>query len=63
MEKQSKYPVYLVAYKNGNITKCKSANELNIYRKNNESQYFEINHYPSNEEIQNLLNSLKENNT
>jgi len=58
MEK-SKYPIYLVAYKNGIITKCKSANELGLYRRSVGSNYFELKHYPSKEEVQQLLESLK----
>lgn len=60
IEKKSKYPVYLVAHKNGNVTKCRSAQELKIYRENSHCNYFEVDHYPSNEEVKVLLDSLGE---
>ena len=59
-EKKSKYPVFLVDHKNGNVTKCKSAQELKIYRDNSHSSYFKVDHYPSNEEVKVLLDSLGE---
>ena len=59
-EKKSKYPVFLVAHKNGIVTKCKSAQELKIYRDNSYYSYFEVEHYPSREEVKSLLESLGE---
>jgi len=59
MDKKSKYPVYLVAHKNGTITKCKSAGEIKVYRDTNDGFYFELTHYPSKEEVQQLLESLE----
>jgi len=59
MNKKSKYPVYLVGHKNGMVMKCKSAGEIKTYRDTNGGFYFELDHYPSKEEVQQLLDSLK----
>jgi hypothetical protein len=54
MKKQSKYPVYVVSHNNGTITKCKSVNELNLYR-TKVNFYTEFSTYPSVEQVKELL--------
>jgi hypothetical protein len=55
VDKKTKYPVYLVGKKHGNVTKCKSITEQKDYQRHFGTDYLEVDHYPTAEEIRKLL--------
>jgi len=60
MEKISRYPIYLVGHKSGNVAKIKSCGELNLYKEKIGYNFTELDHYPTKEEVEVILNSIKE---
>lgn len=62
MEKVSKYPIYVIGHKHGNVAKIKSCGELNLYKEKFGYNFTELDHYPSKEEVETILNSIEEKN-
>lgn len=56
MDKKSKFPVYIVGNKSGNVSKIRSNNELKFYKDRFGLNFTEMDHYPSKEEIENITN-------